>query len=57
VPQATGLANPGVAAAGGAIAAEPTPSALASLFSGLCFFHWNFADKAQKCQGSSGWGN
>jgi hypothetical protein len=53
----SGAANQGTAATGGTAAAEPTPSALARLSSGLCFFHWNFADKAQKCQGPCSWGN
>jgi hypothetical protein len=45
------------ATAGATAAADPTPSALAHMSSGLCFFHWNFADKAQKCQGPCSWGN
>jgi hypothetical protein len=28
---------------------DPTPSALARFASDLCFFHWNFADRATKC--------
>jgi hypothetical protein len=57
LPANPGAAAAGAAAAGGAAAADPTPSALARLSSGLCFFHWNFADKAQKCQGPCSWGN
>ncbi len=38
-------------------AAEPTPSDLARIGSGLCFFHWTFADKATKCVTPCMWGN
>jgi hypothetical protein len=47
----------GASAGGGVPAADPSPSALAQMSSGLCFFHWNFADRAQKCQGPCSWGN
>jgi hypothetical protein len=36
---------------------DPTPSALARFTSGLCFFHWNFADRATKCLPPCSWGN
>jgi hypothetical protein len=36
---------------------DPTPSALARFASGLCFFHWNFADRATKCSPHYSWGN
>jgi hypothetical protein len=36
---------------------DPTPSALARFDSGLCFFHWNFADRAAKCSPPCSWGN
>jgi hypothetical protein len=54
-PPAPSSANPGTAAT--STAADPTPSALAHFSSGLCFFHWNFADRAQKCQPPCSWGN
>jgi hypothetical protein len=44
-------------APGGVPAAEPTPSDLARVRSGLCFFHWTFADKATKCVALCTWGN
>ncbi|MFO0000426.1 MAG: hypothetical protein ACK559_04800, partial [bacterium] len=37
------------AAPTGVTAAEPTPSYLARIGSGLCFFPWTFEDKATKC--------
>jgi hypothetical protein len=42
---------------GGVPAADPTPSDLARVGSGLCFFHWTFGDKATKCVAPSTWGN
>jgi hypothetical protein len=36
-------------APGGVPTAEPTLSDLAQVGSGLCFFHWTFADKATMC--------
>jgi hypothetical protein len=36
---------------------DPTPSALARFASGLCFFHWKFADRATKCSPPCSWGN
>jgi hypothetical protein len=36
---------------------DPTPSDLARMSSGLCFFHWAFADKASKCVPPCTWGN
>ncbi len=45
------------AAPGGVPAAEPTPSDLAQVGSGLCFFPWTFADKATKCVAPYMWGN
>jgi hypothetical protein len=45
------------AALGGVPAAEPTPSDLARVKSGLCFFHWMFADKAKNCVAPCTWGN
>ncbi len=47
----------GASTAAASAPADPTPSALARLSSGLCFFHWNFADKAQKCEAPCSWGN
>jgi hypothetical protein len=38
-------------------AADPTPSDLARLSSGLCFFHWTWAEKAKKCAPPCTWGN
>jgi hypothetical protein len=52
-----GTATTSAAATGGAAAADPTPSALAHFSSSLCFFHWNFTDRAQKCQPPCSWGN
>ena len=48
---ARGAANAPAAPAAptGVPAAELTPSDLARVGSGLCFFHWTFADKAAKC--------
>jgi hypothetical protein len=42
---------------GGAPAAPITPSALARASSGLCFFHWTYAEKANKCEAPCSWGN
>jgi hypothetical protein len=36
---------------------DPTLSAFARFASGLCFFHWNFADRATKCSLPCSWGN
>jgi hypothetical protein len=47
----------GGAGAAGTPAADPTPSDLARMSSGLCFFHWAFADKASKCVPPCMWGN
>jgi hypothetical protein len=44
-------------ASGGTTAADPTPSDLARMSTGLCFFHWAFADKANKCVPPCTWGN
>lgn len=44
-------------AAVGGQAADPTPSDLARASSGLCFFHWSYAEKATKCQPPCTWGN
>jgi hypothetical protein len=44
-------------AAAAAATKEPTPSALARLASGLCFYHWNFADRSTKCSPPCSWGN
>ncbi len=41
----------------GTPAADTTPSDLARMSSGLCFFHWAFADKASKCVPPCTWGN
>ena len=49
--------NQQTAASGNTPAADPTPSSLARLSSGLCFYHWNFADKATRCEGPCSWGN
>jgi hypothetical protein len=38
-------------------AADPTPSDLARMSSGLCFFHWTWAEKAKKCSPPCTWGN
>lgn len=45
------------AAAPGVPAADPTPSDMARIGSGLCFFHWTYADKASKCLAPCTWGN
>jgi hypothetical protein len=46
---------------GASSAAQSAPSTnpvdLARLESGLCFFHWSFGDKAQKCSTPCSWGN
>jgi hypothetical protein len=47
----------GQSAGSGILAADPTPSPLAQISSGLCFFFWNYAKKAQKCQAPCTWGN
>ena len=44
-------------AAAAAATKDPTPSALARLASGLCFYHWNFADRSTKCSPPCSWGN
>jgi hypothetical protein len=33
----------------------PPPAALARQSAGLCFFHWSFGDKADKCGGICSW--
>jgi hypothetical protein len=38
-------------------AADPTPSDLARESSGLCHFHWLYAEKASKCAAPCSWGN
>jgi hypothetical protein len=50
---------PAVSSAAPAAAAtkDPTPSALARLASGLCFYHWNFADRSTKCSPPCSCGN
>lgn len=45
------------AAPAGVPAGDPTPSDLARSGSGLCFFHWTYADKATKCSPPCTWGN
>lgn len=50
-------AAPAAPAASGVPAAEMTPSDMARVGSGLCFFHWSFADKATKCVAPCTWGN
>jgi len=53
-----GRGRPAVAAAGnGSVAPEPTPSDLARASSGLCFYHWTWAERAGKCQPPCSWGN
>ncbi len=47
----------GSAGAAGTPAADPTPTDLARMSSGLCFYHWAFADKAGKCVPPCTWGN
>jgi hypothetical protein len=54
---ARGAAKAPAATATTGAAAEPTPSDLARIGSGLCFFHWTFADKATKCVAPCTWGN
>ncbi len=44
-------------AAAAAATKDPTLSALARLASGLCFYHWNFADRSTKCSPPCSWGN
>jgi hypothetical protein len=38
-------------------AADPSPSDLARMASGLCFYHWTWSDKARKCSPPCSWGN
>jgi hypothetical protein len=33
----------------------PPPSSLSRVQSGLCFYHWNYGDKASKCDGLCSW--
>jgi hypothetical protein len=33
----------------------PPPSLLSRVQSGLCFYHWNYGDKASKCDGLCRW--
>jgi hypothetical protein len=33
----------------------PPPTSLSRIQSGLCFYHWNFGDKASKCDGLCSW--
>jgi hypothetical protein len=33
----------------------PPPSSLSCVQSGLCFYHWNYGDKASKCDGLCSW--
>jgi hypothetical protein len=54
---ARGAAKAPAATATTGAAAEPTPSDLARIGSGLCFFRWTFADKATKCVAPCTWGN
>ncbi len=44
-------------AATGVPVADPTPSDLARASSGLCYFHWVYADTAGKCVAPCSWGN
>ncbi len=44
-------------AATGVPTADPTPSDLVRVSSGLCHFHWVYADKVGKCVGPCSWGN
>jgi hypothetical protein len=54
----TAPATPSATPAGAAAATkDPTPSAIARLASGLCFYHWNFADRSNKCSPPCSWGN
>jgi hypothetical protein len=46
---AVAAVKPATRGHGGTPTADPTPSDLARMSSGLCFFHWAFADKASKC--------
>jgi hypothetical protein len=53
-------AQPAAAAAptaSGVPATDPTPSDLARASSGLCHFHWVYADKAGNCVVPCSWGN
>jgi len=52
-----GRPAPTAAAGAGSTAKEPTPSDLARASSGLCFYHWTWAEKAGKCQPPCSWGN
>ncbi len=54
---ARGAAKAPAATATTGAAAEPTPSDLARIGSGLSLFHWTFADKATKCVAPCTWGN
>jgi hypothetical protein len=53
----TKTATGGGAGTAGTPAADPYPSDLARMSSGLCFFHWAFADKTSKCVPPCRWGN
>lgn len=50
-------ASNAAAAAQGVPAGDPTPSDLARNGSGLCFFHWTYAERATKCSPPCTWGN
>jgi len=50
-------ADPAAAAEAGSAAPKPTPSDLARASSGLCSYHWTWAEKAGKCQPPCSWGN
>jgi hypothetical protein len=39
----------------GAAVYTPPPAALARQSAGLCFYHWSFGDKADKCEGICSW--
>jgi hypothetical protein len=41
----------------GVPAAPLTPSALARSTTGLCHFHWTYAEKANRCEAPCSWGN
>ncbi len=56
-PPAAHQAGTGQSAGSSVPATDPTPSSLAQMSSGLCFFHWNYAEKAQKCEAPCTWGN